>query len=92
MSILTPSTLMFWVIVSSIISVKLNNKMNEKMVSFFIAMATQLSIDSAKSFYSSKLSYKIKESGLTRLNKIAGLIIIAFGIWMIGKTYINFYS
>jgi threonine/homoserine/homoserine lactone efflux protein len=92
MSILTPSTLMFWIIVSSIISVKLNNKMNEKMVSFFIAMSTQLAIDSAKSFYSSKLSHKIKDSDLKRLNKIAGLIIIGFAIWMIAKTYINFYS
>ena len=92
MCILTPSTLMFWIIVSGIISVKLNNMLNEKLVCFFIAMATQLSIDGAKSFYSSKLRYKIKEDALKKLNKIAGVVIIFFAIWLIVKTYIKFYA
>jgi len=92
MCILTPSTLMFWIIVSGIISVKLNNMLNEKLVCFFIAMATQLSIDGAKSFYSSKLRYKIKEDALKTLNKIAGVIIILFAFWLIYKTYIQFYA
>jgi len=91
MCILTPSTLMFWIIVSGIISVKLNNMLNEKLVCFFIAMATQLSIDGAKSFYSSKLRYKIKEDALKKLNKIAGVVIIFFAIWLIVKTYLKFY-
>ncbi|MBC6109550.1 LysE family translocator [Pedobacter fastidiosus] len=92
MCILTPSTLMFWIIVSGIISVKLNNMLNEKLVCFFIAMATQLSIDGAKSYYSSKLRYKIKEDALRKLNKIAGVIIIFFAFWLIAKTYLKFYS
>ncbi|MDQ0638010.1 threonine/homoserine/homoserine lactone efflux protein [Pedobacter sp. W3I1] len=92
MCILTPSTLMFWIIVSGIISVKLNNMLNEKLVCFFIAMATQLSIDGAKSFYSSKLRYKIKEDALKKLNKIAGVVIIFFAIWLIVKTYLKFYA
>ncbi|MCX2572909.1 LysE family translocator [Pedobacter sandarakinus] len=92
MCILTPSTLMFWIIVSGIISVKLNNMLNEKLVCFFIAMATQLSIDGAKSFYSSKLRYRIKEDALRALNKIAGIIIIIFAFWLIYKTYIQFYA
>lgn len=92
MCILTPSTLMFWIIVSGIISVKLNNMLNEKLVCFFIAMATQLSIDGAKSYYSSKLRYKIKEDALKKLNKIAGVIIIFFAFWLIVKTYLKFYA
>jgi threonine/homoserine/homoserine lactone efflux protein len=92
MCILTPSTLMFWIIVSGIISVKLNNMLNEKLVCFFIAMVTQLSIDATKSFYSSKLRYKIKEDALKKLNKIAGVIIIFFAFWLIYKTYIQFYA
>ncbi|WP_443946224.1 LysE family translocator [Pedobacter sp. AW1-32] len=92
MCILTPSTLMFWIIVSGIISVKLNNMLNEKLVCFVIAMATQLSIDGAKSFYSSKLRYKIKEDNLKTLNKVAGVVIIFFAIWLIVKTYLKFYA
>lgn len=91
MCILTPSTLMFWIIVSGIISVKLNNRFNEKLFCFFIAMATQLAIDSLKSYYSSKLRYHIKENTLSKLNKVAGVIIIAFAIWLMYKTYHQFY-
>ena len=91
MCILTPSTLMFWVIVSGIISVKLSN-FNEKLFCFFIAMSTQLSIDAAKSYYSSKLRHRITEDKLKKLNKIAGVIIILFGSWMVIKTYLQFYA
>jgi len=91
MCILTPSTLMFWIIVSSIISVKLNNRLDEKLFCFFIAMATQLTIDGLKSYYSSKLRYRIKESALKTLNKVAGVIIIVFALWLVFKTYNQFY-
>lgn len=91
MCILTPSTLMFWIIVSSIISVKLNNMLNEKLLCFFIAMSTQLTIDGLKSYYSSKLRYRIKEDTLKKLNKVAGVIIILFAAWMVIKTYLKFY-
>lgn len=90
MCILTPSTLMFWIIVSGIISAKLNS-LDEKLFCFFIAMATQLTIDGLKSYYSSKLRYRIKEDALSKLNKIAGIIIIAFAIWLIYKTYHQYY-
>ena len=90
MCILTPSTLMFWIIVSGIISVKLNS-LEEKLFCFFIAMATQLTIDGLKSFYSSKLRYRITEDMLRKLNKIAGVIIILFAAWLIYKTYIHYY-
>ncbi|RZL30889.1 MAG: LysE family translocator [Pedobacter sp.] len=90
MCILTPSTLMFWIIVSGIISAKLNS-LEEKLFCFFIAMATQLTIDGLKSFYSSKLRYRIKEDALRKLNKVAGVIIIGFAIWLIYKTYHQYY-
>jgi threonine/homoserine/homoserine lactone efflux protein len=91
MCILTPSTLMFWIIVSGIISVKLNNMFNEKLFCFFIAMATQLTIDGLKSYYSSKLRHFIKEETLRKLNKVAGVIIILFALWLLYKTYHTYY-
>ena len=90
MCILTPSTLMFWVVVSGIISVKLAT-LPEKILCFLIAMATQLAIDALKTYYASKLRYRIKENTLKRLNKIAGLVILGFAIWLIIKTYLQFY-
>ncbi|RWU11010.1 LysE family translocator [Pedobacter chitinilyticus] len=90
MCILTPSTLMFWVIVSGIISVKLNS-LPEKILCFLIAMMVQLSVDGLKTYYASKLRYRIKENTLKKLNKVAGVIIIGFAIWLIVKTYLQFY-
>ncbi|RZK50508.1 MAG: LysE family translocator [Pedobacter sp.] len=92
MCVLTPSTLMFWLIVTSIISVKLNDNLNEKLICLLIAMATQLWVDGFKCYFSSKLRYKIKEKSLQTLNKVAGLIIIAFAIWLLLKTYFSFYA
>lgn len=91
MCILTPSTLMFWVVVSSIISVKLSS-LPEKILCFLIALVVQLAVDALKTFYASKLRYRIKESTLKRLNKVAGVIIIGFAIWLIVKTYFQFYA
>lgn len=92
MCILTPSTLMFWIVVSSIISVKLNNNFDNKVLCFIIAMSVQLTLDGIKAFYSSKLRYRIKENALSRLNRIAGVIIILFAIWLLVKTYLKFYA
>lgn len=91
MCLLTPSTLMFWVVVSGIISVKLNS-LPEKILCFLIAMSTQLAVDAVKTFYASKLRYKIKESTLKKVNKAAGIIIIGFAVWLIIKTYLKFYQ
>ncbi len=91
MCLLTPSTLMFWVVVSGIISVKLTS-MPEKILCFLIAMSTQLAVDSIKTFYASKLRYRIKEDTLKKVNKVAGVIIIGFAVWLIIKTYLKFYQ
>ncbi len=92
MCFLTPSTLMFWVIVSGIISVKLNNMLYEKLICFLIAICTQITIDGLKTYYASKIRYRIQESTLRKLNKIAGLIIIGFALWLMVKTYLTFYA
>ncbi len=91
MCLLTPSTLMFWIVVSGIISLKLNS-MPEKILCFVIAMSTQLGMDAVKTFYASKWRYKIKENTLKKVNKAAGIIIIGFAIWLIIKTYLKFYQ
>jgi len=91
MCMLTPSTLMFWFIVSGFVSIRLNNRLDEKILCFFIALSMQLFLDGGKTFYSSKLRYRIKESTLALLNKGAGIIIILFALWLIGNTYMKFY-
>lgn len=90
MCVLSPSSLMFWVVVGGIISVKLHDDFNEKILFFFIALCTQFSVDTLKAFYASKLRYRIKEHYIGYLNKIAGIIVIAFAAWLSYKTYLLF--
>lgn len=61
MCLLSPTTLMFWIMVGGIVSGQLHYAMAEKVVFFIVAMATQLSVDLVKTYYAAKLRYRIKE-------------------------------
>ncbi|WP_316813217.1 LysE family translocator [Pedobacter heparinus] len=80
MCLLSPTTLMFWIMVGGIVSVHLHYEMAEKIVFFIVAMITQLSVDCLKCFYAAKLRYRIKERTIQNLNRIAGAVILMFAI------------
>ncbi|WP_316793614.1 LysE family translocator [Pedobacter frigoris] len=92
MCLLSPSTLMFWIMVGGIISVQLHYDMTEKVVFFVIAMATQLSVDCVKTYYAAKLRYRIKEKNIQTLNKIAGAVIIIFAIRIFIEVILKYYK
>ncbi|WP_449437982.1 LysE family translocator [Pedobacter steynii] len=91
MCLLSPSTLMFWIMVGGIISVQLHYDMAEKVVFFVIAMATQLSVDCIKTYYAAKLRYRIKEKSIQNLNKIAGAVILIFAIRLFIQVFIKYH-
>ncbi|HKG05068.1 MAG TPA: LysE family transporter [Pedobacter sp.] len=91
MCLLSPSTLMFWVMVGGIISVQLHYDMTEKVLFFVIAMATQLSVDCFKTYYAAKLRYRIKERTIQNLNRIAGAVILIFAIRLFVQVIIKHY-
>lgn len=91
MCLLSPSTLMFWIMVGGIISVQLHYDMAEKVVFFIIAMATQLSVDCVKTYYAAKLRYRIKEKSIQNLNKIAGAVILIFAIRLFIQVIIKYH-
>jgi len=80
MCLLSPTTLMFWIMVGGIVSGQLHYEMAEKVVFFVVAMATQLSVDSIKTYYAAKLRYRIKERNILVLNRVAGTVIIIFAL------------
>jgi threonine/homoserine/homoserine lactone efflux protein len=92
MCLLSPTTLMFWVMVGGIISVQLHYTMAEKIVFFIIAMATQLSVDGIKTYYAAKLRYRIKEKTIQNLNRIAGAVIIIFAIRLFVEVILKHYK
>jgi threonine/homoserine/homoserine lactone efflux protein len=80
MCLLSPTTLMFWIMVGGFVSVQLHFETAEKISFFVVAMATQLTVDAVKTFYAAKLRYKIKEKSIQNLNRVAGAVIIIFAI------------
>jgi len=92
MCLLSPSTLMFWIMVGGIISVQLHYDMSEKVLFFVVAMTTQLSMDCLKTYYAAKLRYRIKEKNIQILNQIAGAVIIIFAIRLFIQVFIKYYA
>jgi len=92
MCLLSPTTLMFWIMVGGIVSGQLHYAMAEKVVFFIVAMATQLFVDFLKTFYAAKLRYKIKEKNIRVLNRIAGCVIIIFAIRLFIEVVIKYYK
>jgi threonine/homoserine/homoserine lactone efflux protein len=90
MCLLSPTTLMFWIMVGGIVSVQLHYTMQEKIVFFVMAMATQLSVDFLKTYYAAKLRYKIKEKTIQNLNRIAGAVILIFAIRLFIQVALNY--
>ncbi|WP_316815982.1 LysE family translocator [Pedobacter nyackensis] len=91
MCLLSPTTLMFWVMVGGIISVQLHYDMAEKVVFFIIAMITQLTVDGFKTYYAAKLRYRIKEKTIQNLNRIAGGVILIFAIRLLIEVFLKSY-
>ena len=92
MCLLSPTTLMFWIMVGGIISVQLHLTMAEKVVFFIVAMATQLSVDGVKTYYAAKLRYRIKEKTIQNLNRVAGAVIIIFAIRLFIEVLLKHYK
>jgi threonine/homoserine/homoserine lactone efflux protein len=91
MCLLSPTTLMFWLMVGGVVSVQLHYAMAEKVVFFVVAMATQLSVDSVKTYYAAKLRHKIKESTIQNLNRIAGAVIVIFAFRLFLEVYLKYH-
>lgn len=92
MCLLSPTTLMFWIMVGGVITVHLHYEMTEKVAFFVVALITQLSMDSIKTFYAAKLRYKIKEKSIQTLNRIAGAVILIFAIRLFIEVILKHYK
>ncbi|MBC8987403.1 LysE family transporter [Pedobacter gandavensis] len=92
MCLLSPTTLMFWIMVGGIISVQLHLTMAEKVVFFIVAMATQLTVDGVKTYYAAKLRYRIKEKTIQNLNRVAGAVIIIFAIRLFIEVFLKHFK
>ncbi len=79
MCIFNPGILIYWVTVtSSVVSVS-GRILPEEVLPFYGSiLVTQFSMDALKSYYASKLRYRITAHKLTWLNRIAGGLMLIF--------------
>lgn len=81
MCIFNPTLLLYWISVTSgIVSISSNFDLKRIIPFFACVLLTQLGIDSLKAFYADKLSHKIEECTLNKINKFAGALIIVFAL------------
>jgi len=92
MCLLSPTTLMFWIMVGGVVSAQLHYDMDEKVVFFIVAMSAQLFVDFIKTYYAAKLRYRIKEKNIKVLNRIAGAVIIIFALRLFIEVIIKYYK
>ncbi|MET1056948.1 MAG: LysE family transporter [Pedobacter sp.] len=92
MCLLSPTTLMFWVGVGGFVSAQLHYAIDEKIAFFVVAMATQLFVDSIKTYYAAKLRYRIKEKNIKVLNRVAGAVIIIFALRIFFEVLTKYYK
>lgn len=84
MCIFNPAVLLYWVSVTSgVISVSGEFNPEEIMPFFGSILITQFSVDLLKAYYANKLRYRIKEKTISRLNQIAGALILIFAIRLV---------
>jgi len=81
MCIFNPTLLLYWISVTSGV-VSISDKFDLKRIILFFScvLLTQLGIDTIKAFYADKLSHKIEECTLNKINKFAGALIIVFAL------------
>jgi amino acid exporter len=81
MCVFNPAILLYWISVSSGF-ISMGGKLETgNIVPFFGSILfMQLSMDFVKAYYANKLRYRIKESTVVKMNRIAGVLIILFAL------------
>ena len=84
MCVFNPGLLLYWVSVTSGIVSMTGEIRPIQIIPFFGSiLVTQFSMDTLKAYYANKLRYRIKEATMTRLNRIAGTLILIFALKLI---------
>lgn len=81
MCIFNPAVLLYWISVTGgVISVSGKFNISEIIPFFATILITQFTVDCLKAFYADKLSHKIEEKTVAKINKMAGVFIIIFAL------------
>lgn len=84
MCIFNPAVLLYWISVAGG-AISITGEFNPKKIIplFASILITQFGLDVTKAYYANKLRYRIKAHMISKLNKVAGVLVILFAIRMI---------
>ncbi len=84
MCIFNPAILLYWISVAGgAISITGQFNLKEIIPLFASILITQFSLDITKAYYANKLRYRIKAHMISKLNKVAGVLVILFAVRMV---------
>lgn len=90
MCILNPALLLYWIsITGGLISVSGKFDLNKIIPFFATILITQFTIDCAKAFFADRVSCKIEEKMIAKINKMAGVFIILFALGMMYEIFFS---
>ncbi|HXB92428.1 MAG TPA: LysE family transporter, partial [Puia sp.] len=75
---LNPGVILFWLGNATVLS--LNHTLQERIIIFSVCLLVNMSADVGKVMMADKLRPKLTIRTLTIINKIAGIILIGFGV------------
>lgn len=94
LNLINPFLLIFWVGIMSFISAEYNkedDRLFRIFIFFTVALTTLLSTDFLKCFIANKIKKYLNSKVLSFLNHGMGLLLIFFGVYLIGKSLYYFY-
>ena len=90
MSLFNPTLLLYWLSISSWVIALVGRFETEKVVPLFASiLLTQFSLDVAKAYFANKLRKRLNHNNLLWLNRIAGTLLILFGLRLLYTLLIN---
>jgi threonine/homoserine/homoserine lactone efflux protein len=80
-----PAVLLFWLSVVSQVKLKEQYSTSHEVFFFLASLFTVFSIDLGKSYAAHRIKKVLKPHVMKIVNRVIGLILCGYGIWMIGK-------
>jgi len=85
LNLFNPAVLLFWLSVVGIVTLKENYSRMHEAFFFGSLLTTVFSIDLLKAFVANKIKSLLKANVILWINRIIGIVLMGFGLWMILK-------
>jgi threonine/homoserine/homoserine lactone efflux protein len=90
MSLFNPTLLLYWLSISSWVVSVVGKFETQKVIPFFASiLLTQFILDVIKAYFANKLRKRMTQKNLMWLNRIAGTLLILFGLKLLYSMLIN---